>query len=118
MCVFRFPFLSAVIPDSQVRPEILGGKLSNEEIKNAIPETVPTPSPKVLHQPFDYDGEVYVGTKERKEEFPEEKEEEEEEEENQLNPRGDVFSECLLFSCPVVNHRQKFWSMFNTLTSS
>ncbi|XP_014845986.1 PREDICTED: epidermal growth factor-like protein 6 isoform X1 [Poecilia mexicana] len=82
-----------VIPDSQVRPEILGGKLSNEEIKNAIPETVPTPSPNVLHQPFDYDGEVYVGTptEERKEEFPEEKEEEEEEEENQLNPRGDVF---------------------------
>uniref|UniRef100_A0A3B3V003 EGF-like-domain, multiple 6 n=1 Tax=Poecilia latipinna TaxID=48699 RepID=A0A3B3V003_9TELE len=88
-------FECSVIPDSQVRPEILGGKLSNEEIKNAIPETVPTPSPKVLHQPFDYDGEVYVGTptEERKEEFPEEKEEEEEEEENQLNPRGDVFKD-------------------------
>uniref|UniRef100_A0A3Q2R2F1 EGF-like-domain, multiple 6 n=1 Tax=Fundulus heteroclitus TaxID=8078 RepID=A0A3Q2R2F1_FUNHE len=80
------------IPDSQVRPEILGGTFSNEDIKNAIPETVATPAPKVLHQPFDYDGEVYVGTptEERKEELPEEKGEEEEEG-NQLNPRGDVF---------------------------
>ncbi|MED6284392.1 hypothetical protein CHARACLAT_018815 [Characodon lateralis] len=81
------------IPDSQVRPEILGGKFINEDIKNAISEeTVTTPPPKV-HQPFDYDGEVYVGTptEEKQGEFPEEKKEEEEEEENQLNPRGDVF---------------------------
>lgn len=96
MCLFWFLFLSAAIPDSQVRPEILRGKFSSENIKNSIPETVATPSPEVLHQPFDYDGEVYVGTptEERQEEFPEEKEVVEEQE-NQLNSRGDVFSECL-----------------------
>ncbi|XP_038149343.1 epidermal growth factor-like protein 6 isoform X2 [Cyprinodon tularosa] len=85
-------FECSAIPDSQVRPEILGGTFSNKDIKNTIPEAVVTPSPKVLHQPFDYDGEIYVGTpkEEAQEEFPEEKGEEEGEE-NQLNPRGDVF---------------------------
>ncbi|XP_044221994.1 epidermal growth factor-like protein 6 isoform X3 [Thunnus albacares] len=84
-----------VIPDSQVRPGILEGILDTEDIKNLIPEPVVTPPPKVRQQPFDYDGEVYIGspTEERQEErAPEEEEEEEEEEEdNQLNPRGDVF---------------------------
>ncbi|TNN51885.1 Epidermal growth factor-like protein 6 [Liparis tanakae] len=82
-------FLNA-IQDSQVKPGFLGG---NEDIRNIIPEPVATPSPKVHQQPFDYDGEVFVGprTEQRQvEEFPEEKEEEEEED-NQLNPRGDVF---------------------------
>ncbi|XP_044073732.1 epidermal growth factor-like protein 6 isoform X4 [Siniperca chuatsi] len=83
------------IPDSQVGPRILGGKLDGEDIKNVIPEPVATPPPKIRQQPFDYDGEVYIGTRteERQEdEFPQEEEEEEEEEEdNQLNPRGDVF---------------------------
>ncbi|XP_030283474.1 epidermal growth factor-like protein 6 isoform X1 [Sparus aurata] len=88
-------FLNA-IPDSPVRPVILGGKLDNEDIKNVIPEPVATPPPRLHQQPFDYDGEVYIGTQtERRpeEEFPEEEEEEEEEEEgdNGLNPRGDVF---------------------------
>ncbi|XP_044073728.1 epidermal growth factor-like protein 6 isoform X1 [Siniperca chuatsi] len=87
-------FLNA-IPDSQVGPRILGGKLDGEDIKNVIPEPVATPPPKIRQQPFDYDGEVYIGTRteERQEdEFPQEEEEEEEEEEdNQLNPRGDVF---------------------------
>ncbi|XP_035531790.1 epidermal growth factor-like protein 6 [Morone saxatilis] len=87
-------FLNA-IPDSQVRPRILGGKLNKEDIKNVIPEPVATPPPRIRQQPFDYDGEVYVGpqTEVRQEdEFPEEEEEEEEEDEdNQLNPRGDVF---------------------------
>ncbi|XP_076603795.1 epidermal growth factor-like protein 6 isoform X1 [Chaetodon auriga] len=86
-------FLNA-IPDSQVRPGILGGKLDNEDFKNVIPEPAATPPPKIRQQPFDYDGEVYTGTRteERQEdELPEEEEEEEEEEDNQLNPRGDVF---------------------------
>uniref|UniRef100_A0A3P8UEI9 EGF-like-domain, multiple 6 n=1 Tax=Amphiprion percula TaxID=161767 RepID=A0A3P8UEI9_AMPPE len=84
-------FECSAIPDSQVKPEILGGKLSNEDIKNVIPEPVATPPPKVRQQPFDYEGEVYVGSQERQEEeFPEE--DEEEEEDNQLNPRGDVFN--------------------------
>ncbi|XP_056287696.1 epidermal growth factor-like protein 6 isoform X1 [Pseudoliparis swirei] len=85
-------FLNA-IQDSQVKPGFLGGTLDNEDIRNVIPEPVATPSLKVHQQPFDYDGEVYVGprTEQRQvEEFPEEKEEEEEED-NQLNPRGDVF---------------------------
>ncbi|XP_031152044.1 epidermal growth factor-like protein 6 isoform X1 [Sander lucioperca] len=81
-------FLNA-ITDSQVR-----GTLEYEDIKNVIPEPVATPPPKIREQPFDYDGEVYVGETEQRrvDEFPEEEEEEEEEEEdNQLNPRGDVF---------------------------
>ncbi|KAM6955043.1 epidermal growth factor-like protein 6 [Lycodopsis pacificus] len=84
-------FLNA-IQDSQVKPWILGGTLDNEDIKNIIPEPVATPPPKFHQQPFDYDGEVYVGPQtEQKQvdEFPEE--EEEVEEDNQLNPRGDVF---------------------------
>uniref|UniRef100_A0A3B4ZWE1 EGF like domain multiple 6 n=1 Tax=Stegastes partitus TaxID=144197 RepID=A0A3B4ZWE1_9TELE len=69
------------------------------DIKNVIPEPVATPPPKVRQQPFDYEGEVYVGTQNEagpEEEFPEE--DEEEEEDNQLNPRGDVFSKCVFFS--------------------
>uniref|UniRef100_A0A673AS35 EGF-like-domain, multiple 6 n=1 Tax=Sphaeramia orbicularis TaxID=375764 RepID=A0A673AS35_9TELE len=64
------------------------------DIKNIIPEPVVTPPPRARQQPFDYDGEVYIGspTEERPEpEYPEEEEEEEQEEDNQLNPRGDVF---------------------------
>ncbi|XP_070694847.1 epidermal growth factor-like protein 6 isoform X3 [Pempheris klunzingeri] len=82
------------IPDPQVKPRILGGKLDNEDIKNVIPEPVATPPPRIRQQPFDYDGEVYIGTRtdERNvDEVPEEEEEEEVEEDNQLNPRGDVF---------------------------
>uniref|UniRef100_A0A8C4IT30 EGF-like-domain, multiple 6 n=1 Tax=Dicentrarchus labrax TaxID=13489 RepID=A0A8C4IT30_DICLA len=89
-------FECSAIPDSQVRPRILGGKLNKEDIKNVIPEPVATPPPRIRQQPFDYDGEVYVGpqTEVRQEdEFPEEEEEEEEEEDNQLNPRGDVFKD-------------------------
>ncbi|XP_013874127.1 epidermal growth factor-like protein 6 isoform X2 [Austrofundulus limnaeus] len=91
-------FECSAIPDSQLRPEILGGRPNKEDIKNIIPETVATPPPLLVrHQPFDYDEEIYVGsqTEERKEKFPgqEEEEEEEEEEENQLNPRGDVFKD-------------------------
>ncbi|TKS67127.1 Epidermal growth factor-like protein 6 [Collichthys lucidus] len=85
-------FECSAIPDSQVK--ILGGKLDNEDIKNVIPEPAPTPRPKIRQQPFDYDGEVYIGseTKGQEEAFPEEEEEEDEEaEENKLNPRGDVF---------------------------
>ncbi|CAJ1079488.1 epidermal growth factor-like protein 6 isoform X3 [Xyrichtys novacula] len=77
------------IPDSQVRP-----KQDNEDIKNVIPEPVATQPPRIRQQPFDYDGEVYIGApvEERQEgELPEEGEEEEEGEDNQLNPRGDVF---------------------------
>lgn len=74
-----------------MKPVILGGKLTDEDIKNVILEPVATPPPHVPLQPFDYDGEIYIGTQteERQEEgFPEE---EEGEEDNKLNPRGDVF---------------------------
>ncbi|XP_071783178.1 epidermal growth factor-like protein 6 isoform X2 [Centroberyx gerrardi] len=91
-------FLNA-IPDSPARPRILGGKPDNEDIKNIIPEPVATPPPKIREQPFDYDGEVYIGSPAEgqvefpeQDRFPEEEEEEEEEEDNQLNPRGDVFT--------------------------
>ncbi|RVE57923.1 hypothetical protein OJAV_G00204090 [Oryzias javanicus] len=80
------------IPDSQVRPVILGGERSKEDIKNAIPEPAATPPPKIRQQPFDYDGEVYVGNKmDKNAEEEEEEEEEEAVEDNKLNPRGDVF---------------------------
>ncbi|XP_068184732.1 epidermal growth factor-like protein 6 isoform X2 [Antennarius striatus] len=89
-------FINA-IPDSQVRSEILGGHLDNEDIRNIIPDSVATPLPGVRQQPFDYDREVYIGSKtedRQEEEFPDDEEEEEEQEEdNQLNPRGDVFTE-------------------------
>lgn len=96
-CLIRFLFLPAAIPDSQGGPRILGGKQDNEHIKNLIPEEVTTPPPRIHQQPFDYDGEVFIGsqTDERPEdEYPEEneQEEEEEEEDNHLTPRGDVFS--------------------------
>uniref|UniRef100_A0A7N6A4T3 EGF-like-domain, multiple 6 n=1 Tax=Anabas testudineus TaxID=64144 RepID=A0A7N6A4T3_ANATE len=87
-------FECSAIPESQAGPRILGGKQDNEDIKNIIPEPITTPPPGIPQQPFDYDGEVYIGTQteERPEaEFNEEEEEEEEEEDNQLNPRGDVF---------------------------
>uniref|UniRef100_A0A3Q3XDF8 Uncharacterized protein n=1 Tax=Mola mola TaxID=94237 RepID=A0A3Q3XDF8_MOLML len=68
--------------------------LDNEGIKNVIPEPVMTPPPRIRQQPFDYEGEVYTGSKTeetREDELPEE-EEEEDDDDNQLNPRGDVFS--------------------------
>ncbi|XP_028292214.1 epidermal growth factor-like protein 6 isoform X2 [Gouania willdenowi] len=86
-------FECSAIPDSQVKPGILGNKLNSEDIKNFIPEPAATPPPRVHQQPFDYEGEVYIGSEtggRRGEEFPEE-EEDEGEEDNQLNPRGDVF---------------------------
>ncbi|XP_030643078.1 epidermal growth factor-like protein 6 [Chanos chanos] len=102
-------FLNA-IPDAPKKPWILGGKLDNEQIKNVIPEPEVTESPRIRLQPFDYDGEVYIGSpeeetlvfpqEEEETDIPEETEDEdeggEENEENQvedeeLNPRGDVF---------------------------
>ncbi|KAB5576655.1 hypothetical protein PHYPO_G00200190 [Pangasianodon hypophthalmus] len=92
-------FLNA-IPEVPSKPRILGGKF-----ENAIPEPGVTGSPKVHLQPFDYDGDVYIGPRQEvtpliatgeEEELEEEEEEEEEEEGNgvdgeRLNPRGDVF---------------------------
>ncbi|KAK6292539.1 hypothetical protein J4Q44_G00371230 [Coregonus suidteri] len=89
-------FLNA-IPDSPVRPR-LPGKLDNEQIKNIIPEPQVTVPPQIRMQPFDYDGETYIGGSEKvgQVDFTNVGEEEEEEEEadvdNQLNPRGDVFT--------------------------
>ncbi|XP_057192854.1 epidermal growth factor-like protein 6 isoform X2 [Triplophysa rosa] len=80
-------FDCSAIPDVPVKPPILGGKSDN-----SIPEV--TESPRLRMQPFDYDGEVYVGPPEHTTTFPEEEEEEDDEEDdtgNQLNSRGDVF---------------------------
>ncbi|XP_061925122.1 epidermal growth factor-like protein 6 isoform X1 [Entelurus aequoreus] len=84
-----------VIPDSQVRPRILGGKFENEDIKNAIPEPVVTLPTRIRQQPYDYEEEVYTGEPTGEtpmDELLDEEEEDEEEEDNQLNPRGDVFT--------------------------
>ncbi|XP_072542812.1 epidermal growth factor-like protein 6 isoform X2 [Salminus brasiliensis] len=91
-------FLNA-IPDTPSRPRILGGKLDN-----AIPEPKVTQSPRLRLQPFDYEGEVYIGpSEEDSPAFPTKNQEEEEEDEGdsenegnrvdgeKLNPRGDVF---------------------------
>ncbi|KAL0185062.1 hypothetical protein M9458_020758, partial [Cirrhinus mrigala] len=89
------------IPDFPSKTRILGGKFDN-----TIPEPAVTESPRHHLQPFDYEGEVYVGPPEKtpvfpgEEKFYDEEEEEEEEEEDdtgnqlegeELNPRGDAF---------------------------
>lgn len=88
-------FDCSAIPDVHAKPHILGGKSDN-----TIPESVVTEAPRLHLQPFDYEGEVYIGAPEETPRIPEEEEEEEEEDdtENQLegeelNPRGDVFYE-------------------------
>lgn len=86
-----------------MRPGVSGGTLDNEGIKNVIPEPVMTPPPRIRQQPFDYEGEVYTGSKTeetREDELPEE-EEEEEDDDNQLNPRGDVFSKSPFILAPL-----------------
>ncbi|XP_071210588.1 epidermal growth factor-like protein 6 isoform X1 [Salvelinus alpinus] len=88
-------FLNA-IPESPVR---LPGKLDKEQIKNVIPEPKVTVPPQIRLQPFDYDGETYMGGSEEVgqvgfTDVGEEEEEEDEEEtdvDNKLNSRGDVF---------------------------
>uniref|UniRef100_W5K2C2 EGF-like-domain, multiple 6 n=1 Tax=Astyanax mexicanus TaxID=7994 RepID=W5K2C2_ASTMX len=93
-------FDCSAIPDSPSRPRILGGRFDN-----TIPEPKVTQAPRLHLQPFDYDGEVYIGSPaENAPAFPTENEEEEEEEEEgegendgnrvegeKLNTRGDVF---------------------------
>ncbi|TTK00925.1 Epidermal growth factor-like protein 6 [Bagarius yarrelli] len=83
-----------VIPEFPSKTRIFGGKL-----ENAIPEPVVTPSSKLHLQPFDYDGDVYIGPREEVTSLiptREKVEEEENEQENGVNaerlkPRGDVF---------------------------
>lgn len=112
-------FPPAAIPDSQLGPRILGGKQDHEDFKNIIPEPITTPHPRIHQQPFDYDGEVYIGVKTEagpQDEFAEEEEEEEEDEDedNQLNPRGDVFSEFPLFGClTLILSLAGFWVVQN-----
>ncbi|XP_061091227.1 epidermal growth factor-like protein 6 isoform X1 [Conger conger] len=87
------------IPNPALKsPRILGGsKQDRELIKNLILEPVATPSTRM--QPFDYEGEVYVGdplVEENQEGLSEEEEEEDDSQENQIakekqNRRGDVF---------------------------
>uniref|UniRef100_A0A672SM68 EGF-like-domain, multiple 6 n=1 Tax=Sinocyclocheilus grahami TaxID=75366 RepID=A0A672SM68_SINGR len=72
-------FLNA-IPDFPSKTRILGGKFDN-----TIPEPVVTGSPRLHLQPFDYDGEVYIGPPEQKPVFPEEEKFYEEEEEEVIN---------------------------------
>ncbi|XP_052004456.1 epidermal growth factor-like protein 6 [Xyrauchen texanus] len=68
-------FLNA-IPDAPNKLRILGGKFDN-----TIPEPVVTASPRHHMQPFDYDGEVYVGPSEETPVFPEKERDYDEEEE-------------------------------------
>ncbi|XP_036401766.1 epidermal growth factor-like protein 6 isoform X1 [Megalops cyprinoides] len=94
------------IPDPPLKqPRILGdSKLDRERIKNVIPEPAVTAPPRVRLQPFDYEGEVYVGNpgaEEEQDNFEEQEEEDEQEEEEdnqenqvddeELSRRGDVF---------------------------
>lgn len=83
------------IPDFPAKTRILG------KFENSIPEPALTEAPRLHLQPFDYDGEVYIGAPRETPVFPEEEEAEEEEEEDtenqledeELNSRGDVFSQ-------------------------
>uniref|UniRef100_A0AAY4DQ62 EGF-like-domain, multiple 6 n=1 Tax=Denticeps clupeoides TaxID=299321 RepID=A0AAY4DQ62_9TELE len=83
------------IPDSPVKPRILGGKFDGEQIKNAITEAEVTAPSRIRLQPFDYDGEVYVGAPEEATPNFSKEEEEEDDEENQIEneglARGDAF---------------------------
>lgn len=85
----------SVIPDPPPKFRILSGKS-----ENAIPEPSVTQLPKLRLQPFDYDGEVYIGL--REEGPPTEGVEPRKQEEGgaiernhvngvKLKPRGDVF---------------------------
>lgn len=115
-CLIQFLFLPAAIPDSQVRPGVLEGKLDNEDIKNVIPEPVVTPPPAIHQQPFDYEGEIFIGgqTEVKLEDTLPEEEEEEEDEDNQLNPRGDVFSKRPFIWLP--QSELAMWVVHNILT--
>ncbi|XP_051564369.1 epidermal growth factor-like protein 6 [Myxocyprinus asiaticus] len=92
-------FDCSAIPDAPNMLRILGGKFDN-----TIPEPMVTKTPRHHMQPFDYDGEVYIGPSDETPLFSEEKKfynEEDEEEEGEdtgnqlegeeLNARGDVF---------------------------
>ncbi|XP_060731602.1 epidermal growth factor-like protein 6 isoform X1 [Tachysurus vachellii] len=93
--------LHNAIPEFQSKTRILGGKLDN-----TIPEPRVTTSPKLHLQPFDYDGDIYIGPGEEVTSLIPTKEEEEEEEEEEgngvdterLNPRGDVFFSDVVYS--------------------
>ncbi|XP_060731603.1 epidermal growth factor-like protein 6 isoform X2 [Tachysurus vachellii] len=94
-------FDCSAIPEFQSKTRILGGKLDN-----TIPEPRVTTSPKLHLQPFDYDGDIYIGPGEEVTSLIPTKEEEEEEEEEEgngvdterLNPRGDVFFSDVVYS--------------------
>ncbi|XP_041939384.1 epidermal growth factor-like protein 6 isoform X1 [Alosa sapidissima] len=89
-------FLNA-IPDSPVKP-----RRPDIEQKNVIPEPEVTEPPRPRLQPFDYEGEVYIGSPTDFESFPQEETEEEEPErgdggeenyiDNEEHHRGDVFT--------------------------
>ncbi|XP_067264627.1 epidermal growth factor-like protein 6 isoform X3 [Chanodichthys erythropterus] len=74
-----------VIPDAPSKTRILGGRFDN-----TIPEPEVTDSPRLHLQPFDYEGEVYIGPAEdtpaapEEEKFYDEEEEEEDDTGNQL----------------------------------
>ncbi|TRZ00088.1 hypothetical protein DNTS_004640 [Danionella cerebrum] len=81
-------FHCSAIPDFPSKTRMLG------RFENSVEGLTPTKAAHHHLQPFDYDGEVYIGPPEETPSFPEEEEEEEEETGNQLEPdgRGDVFS--------------------------
>ncbi|KAJ8378349.1 hypothetical protein AAFF_G00243690 [Aldrovandia affinis] len=97
------------LPDSPIKlPRVLGGG----KLENVIPEPEVTTTPRIRLQPFDYDGEVYIGNPEEEQSNIPEKEEEggEENQENQvengaLSPRGDVFTPESVFG-PVTEVKE------------
>ncbi|XP_023682249.1 epidermal growth factor-like protein 6 isoform X1 [Paramormyrops kingsleyae] len=86
-------FLNA-IPDLLLKAP--HSKLDSEQKRNLIPESASTSRSKTHLQPFDYDGDVYIGNPgetEPNSRLPEKEgqEEQEEEQETPVGPRGDVF---------------------------
>lgn len=98
ICHEHYCLCLTAIPEVLSKPRILGGKFDN-----AIPEPVVTESPKLRLQPFDYDGDVYIGPGQEVTPPIPTGEDEDEEEGNgvdgeRLNPRGDVFCEFISVS--------------------
>ncbi|XP_053563560.1 epidermal growth factor-like protein 6 [Bombina bombina] len=71
----------------------------NEQLKNIIPETVLTPSPKTRLQPFDYEDGIYIGgnynEEDENEDFVEEDDEDQDDDDDDDDEEEDIFENLI-----------------------